>query len=471
MSLALPEIFLTFTGLLLLIYGVMRGDRSAVAVSTLSVISFAITAAFIVTKPENGLAFHDMFINDYFGRFIKLALLMASGMTVILSSAYLKNTNITKPEYPVFIMFATIGMMLMVSANDLLSLYVGLELQSLTLYILATFRRDDVKSSEAGIKYFVLGALSSCILLYGISLIYGYAGTTNFVALAEAIKPETSAIFGLVFVCSAFAFKISAAPFHMWAPDVFEGSPTPVTAFLTSAPKLAAIALLARVLLQPMIALEHQWTQVIVFASVASMLLGSFAGLAQSNIKRLMAYSAIANVGYALIGLSATNESSLQSLLIYIIIYFVNTLGIFGVILCLRRKGQMTEKISDLAGLSKSHPLLAAGMLIFMFSLAGIPPLAGFFGKYFILLAAIKAGMIPLAIVGVLSSVIAAAYYLRIVKVMYFDEAQEGSIDPVPELSLKFATTFAAILLLGFTIYPNPVIDGALDAARSLLRV
>lgn len=474
-ALTMPEIFLAIAGMILLLCGVIGGDRSTKLVSALTVFAFAVAAVMVVLNDmPTSFAFHGMLIIDGFGRFVKLALLGGSALTVLLSLSYLKNTRLERPEFPVLIMFATVGMMLMVSAHDLMALYVGLELQSLSLYVLAAFRRDHAESSEAGLKYFVLGALSSGMLLYGISLLYGYVGSTNFSALASALsgdaRPEIGVVFALVFISAALAFKISAVPFHMWNPDVYEGAPTPVTAFFAAAPKFAAFALMMRVLLQPLAGLESSWGQIVIFCAVASMLLGSLAGLAQSNIKRLMAYSSIANVGYALVGLAVMNAAGVQALLLYLVIYAVTILGVFGVILCLRRNGEMVEKISDLAGLAKSHPLLAVAMTAFMFSLAGVPPLAGFFGKYFVFLAAVHAGLLPLAIVGVLTSVVAAYYYLRIVKVMYFDEATEGPLDPVPEFILRGVIAVTATAALLFILAPEPLVNSAMVAARSLLQ-
>jgi NADH-quinone oxidoreductase subunit N len=363
-------------------------------------------------------------------------------------------------------------MMLMVSASDFLSLYVGLELQSLSLYVLAACKRDDAKSSEAGLKYFVLGALSSGLLLYGISLIYGFTGTTDFVSVAIDLHYKLHAsqgvVIGMVFVCAALAFKISAVPFHMWAPDVYEGAPTPVTAFFAAAPKLAALALLTRFLLEPMIGLSGQWHQVIVFIAVASMLWGAFAGLVQSNLKRLLAYSSIANVGYLLVGLAAGGKAGVQALLIYFTIYALNTLGAFAVILCLRRGGKALEAITDLSGLSKTNPVVALAMTVLMFSMAGVPPLAGFFGKYFVFLAAVDAGLVPLAIIGVLSSVVTAYYYLRIIKVMYFDEPATA-LDPLPDWGVKSVLGISSLAMIGLTLAPAPLIEGALKAARGFL--
>jgi NADH-quinone oxidoreductase subunit N len=478
----LPEVTLIIFGLVLLLFGLVNRTNTPLVTGILSLIAFATTAA-VVVCPERlhfsvspglpSFAFGGMFVDDGMARFAKLLLLASSGFSVLMSYSYLKQTKLLKAEYPVLIIFATVGMMLMVSASDMLSLYVGLELQSLALYVLAAFQRDNAKSSEAGLKYFVLGALSSGLLLYGISLVYGFSGTTDFVNLALELRdapPHTLGIvIGMVFICAALAFKVSAVPFHMWTPDVYEGAPTPVTAFFSAAPKIAALVLFARVLREPLIGESADWDQVMVFAAVASMLLGSFAGLAQKNLKRLMAYSSIANVGYALTGLAVLSKSGLQAMLIYLAVYFLNTLGAFGVILCLRRQGKPVEQLSDLAGLSKTNPLLAMAMTIFMFSLAGVPPLAGFFGKYFVFLAAVQANMVPLAVIGVLTSVVAAFYYLRIIKLMYFDEAATP-IDALPDFGVKATVTLAAVYMLAFTIWPQPIVDGALHAVDSFIR-
>lgn len=481
LMIVLPEVTLAVFGLLLLMVGLMNRTNVALVTGILTLLGFVVTAA-VIYAPErlhflagggqlSSFAFGSMFVDDGFARFVKILLLASSGFSVLLSYSYLDQTKLLKPEYPVLILFATLGMMLMVSASDMLSLYVGLELQSLALYVLAAFNRENAKSSEAGLKYFVLGALASGLLLYGISLIYGFAGTTDFVKLAFVFQTSHASlgiIFGMVFVAAALAFKVSAVPFHMWTPDVYEGAPTPVTAFFSAAPKIAALALFARVLYEPLMALSPQWDQLMVVAAVASMLIGSFAGLAQKNLKRLMAYSSIANVGYALTGLAVVSKSGLQALLIYLAVYFLNTLGTFGVILCLRRQGKPAEELSDLSGLSKTNPMLALAMTLFMFSLAGVPPLAGFFGKYFVFLAAVSAHMVPLAIIGVLTSVVSAFYYLRIIKVMYFDECT-APIDPSPDFGVKLTVGLAAIYMIVFTIFPSPIIDGARSAVSSLI--
>jgi NADH-quinone oxidoreductase subunit N len=488
---AFPEIFLAVCGMLLLILGVMRGDKSARMVGILSVVALLAAGILVLRLPNivtpvlhavagksmqldtncyGCTVFNHMFVNDGFARFVKIILLAASALSVMLSWGYLENAGSDKPEYPVLVIFATVGMMLMVSAADMLSLYVGLELQSLALYVLAAFRRDDAKSSEAGLKYFVLGALSSGLILYGISLVYGFAGTTQFALLAKVLTgtPPLGVVFGIVFVCAALAFKISAVPFHMWTPDVYEGAPTPVTAFFAAAPKISALALFTRVLMTPFAGMTHQWMQIIVFVAVASMVLGSFAGLVQTNVKRLLAYSSIANVGFALVGIVAGGDQGIQALLIYLAIYFLNTLGAFGVVLCLRRQGVALEKLEDFAGLAKAKPLLALAMVVFMFSLAGVPPLAGFFGKYFVFLAVVKAGMVPLAIIGVLSSVVAAYYYLRIIKLMYFDDLTVA-FDPIPEWGTRAVVGLTALTMLLFVLWPAPLIDSALVAAQSLI--
>jgi NADH-quinone oxidoreductase subunit N len=482
LMIVLPEATLAMCGLLLLMVGLVKRTNVALVTGVLTLLAFAVTAGIMVC-PERlndnlgGAApvfgFGGMFVDDGFARFVKMLLLASSGFSLLLSTSYLDQTRLLKPEYPVLVLFATVGMMLMVSASDLLALYVGLELQSLSLYVLAAFNRESAKSSEAGLKYFVLGALSSGLLLYGISLIYGYAGTTDFVKLAFILRDAPHATlgitFGMVFICAALAFKVSAAPFHMWTPDVYEGAPTPVAAFFSAGPKIAALALFVRVVREPFLALAPQWDQVIVFTAVASMLIGSFAGLKQNNLKRLMAYSSIANVGYALSGLAVLSKAGLQALLIYLAVYFLNTLGAFGVILCLRRQNKPVESLADLAGLSKTNPMLALAMTIFMFSLAGVPPLAGFFGKYFIFLAAVQSHMVPLAVIGVLTSVVAAYYYLRIVKLMYFDEAS-SPIDALPDFGVKLTVALGAVYMIAFTIWPSPVVDGARSAIDSFIR-
>jgi len=481
-TVAMSEIQVGVVGLVSLIAAAVCGTRVTRHIGGLAIAVFAL-AGFTLFYPErlshllNGalpvFAFGTQFVDDGFARFTKAVILAASALSILLSWSYFEKDGEQRPEYPTLIIFATLGMMLMVSASDMLSLYVGLELQSLCLYVLAAFKRDDRKSNEAGLKYFVLGALSSGILLYGISLIYGFAGTTDFVSIAINLRhaggpPNPGVIVGMVFVCAALAFKISGVPFHMWAPDVYEGAPTPVTAFFAAAPKLAALALFTRFLLEPMVSLSSQWHQILVFIAIASMLWGAFAGLVQSNLKRLLAYSSIANVGFLLVGIVVGGKSGVQALLIYFTIYALNTLGAFAVILCLRRGGKSLEAVTDLSGLSKTNPVVALAMTVLMFSMAGVPPLAGFFGKYFIFLSAVDAGLTPLAIIGVLSSVVTAYYYLRIIKVMYFDEPV-AALDPLPDWGVKSVLGLSSLAMIGITILPSGLVNQALKAARGFL--
>jgi NADH-quinone oxidoreductase subunit N len=426
-AIAFPEIMLAVAAMLLLVLGVFRGDRSASLVSWGAVIILLIAII-----PVMGLAgartagFNNMFVVDSFVSFMKVLVLLGSALGIVMSVDYNRREGISRPEFPVLILLATVGMMIMISAGDLISLYVGLELQSLSLYVVAAFQRDSVRSTEAGLKYFVLGALSSGMLLYGASLVYGFAGTTSFKALSAVLaesagSPPLGVIFGIVFVAAGLAFKVAAAPFHMWTPDVYEGAPTPVTAFFAIAPKMAAVALFVRVMVEPFGPLIGDWQQIIVFVSIASMLIGAFAAIWQTNIKRLMAYSSIGHVGYALIGLAAGSEDGIRGVLIYMAIYLFMNVGTFAVILSMRHRGHLVEQISDLSGLAQTHKGLAAALAIAMFAMAGIPPLAGFFSKLFIFQAAVAQGLYALAVIGVLTSVVGAFYYMRIVKVMYFD--------------------------------------------------
>jgi NADH-quinone oxidoreductase subunit N len=480
---AMPEIFLVLAAMGLLMLGAFQrqGDAAAAIpfsrlMVRLGTLALALTLLLVVTISARGplLSFGGMFIVDDYAIFFKVLVLLSSALCLIISEEYLELRGIARFEYIVLVLLATTGMMLMISANDFIALYLGLEMQSLALYVIASFHRDEVRSVEAGLKYFVLGALASGMLLYGISLMYGYSGTTGFVAIRNVLgdvqgaAPPAGVIVGLVFVVAGLAFKVSAVPFHMWTPDVYQGAPTPVTAFLSLAPKFAAIALLLRVMIEPFGNLIAQWQQIIVFISIASMLLGAFAAIGQSNIKRLMAYSSIGHVGYALIGLAVGGQQGIRGVLIYMVIYLFMNLGTFTCILCMRRGQQMVEGIYDLAGLSRTHPMMALALAIFMFSMAGIPPLAGFFGKLYIFLAAVEGGLYTLAIIGVLSSVVAAYYYIRIVKVMYFDQATEP-LDRAfgPELRLVMAATALVIVL--FFFYPEPVLSSANAAAASLL--
>ncbi|MEO1609262.1 MAG: NADH-quinone oxidoreductase subunit NuoN [Pseudomonadota bacterium] len=469
----LPELIVAVGAITLLMYGTFRPETQAEAVKVgwLAIFVLLLAGGTIIYYGEGTQSlFTSAFINDDFARFMKVLALLGSIFALMLSFDDFKDHGIMKFEYPVLVLLATVGMMVMISAGDLIALYIGLELQSLALYIIAAFRRDCIRSSEAGLKYFVLGALSSGMLLYGASLIYGFAGSTDFQVIANAAKGADVAtnlwlIFGLVFLLVGLAFKISAVPFHMWTPEVYEGSTTPVTAFFATAPKVAAIALLMRVVLGAFPGIAAQWQQIIIFVAIASMLLGAFAAIGQRNIKRLMAYSSIANIGFALIGLAANNMEGTQGVLIYMAIYVVMTLGTFACILSMRRDEQSLEDINELSGLAKNNLPMAFALMVLMFSLAGIPPMIGFFAKYYVFLAAIRAELYTLAVVGVLASVVGAYYYLRIVKIMFFDEARD------PFQPVRFAPgvimTASALLMVGGVIGLGPFVDAALVAANT----
>jgi NADH-quinone oxidoreductase subunit N len=472
LSPALPEIFLALSAMALLMIGVFRGDGSTRLVAWASVAVMVVAMLLTLNVGDaRAVTFNGLFVMDRFGIFMKVLILIGSALSIILSLGYIEREQMRRFEFPVLMLLSTVGMLMMVSANDLISVYVGLEMQSLALYVIAAFRRDYAKSSEAGLKYFVLGSLSSGMLLYGASLVYGFAGTTSFDALAVLFSTGAPAsiglIVGLVFVAAGIAFKISAVPFHMWTPDVYEGAPTPVTAFFAVAPKIAAVALFVRLLIEPFGSLVDEWRQIVYFISIASMLLGSFAAIGQTNIKRLMAYSSIGHIGYALVGLAAGTELGVRGVLFYMAIYIFMNIGTFAVILCMRQQGRMVEGIQDLAGLSRTHPMMALMMLVFMFSMAGIPPTAGFFGKLFVFQAAIEAHLYVLAVVGVLSSVVGAFYYLRIIKLMYFDEAVEPLERRIDgDMALVMGGTGLFTLL--FFFFPAPLLDGAAAAAAAL---
>ena len=469
----LPEVCLALMAMVLLMFGVFRGDKSTSSCSWLAVLALLVTGVVMALLPEEAdLAFGGQFVVDQFARFMKWLVLIGSALAVIMSINYNAREGIERFEFPVLILFASLGMMLMVSANDLISLYVGLELQSLSLYVIAAFRRDSAKSSEAGLKYFVLGALSSGMLLYGASMIYGFSGTTRFDALSNLFTgpspdPGVGVVVGLVFLLAGLAFKVSAVPFHMWTPDVYEGAPTPVTAFFAVAPKIAAIALLVRTMIGPFGELFDQWQQIIIFISIASMVIGALAAIWQKNLKRLLAYSSIGHVGYALVGLAAGSEEGIRGIGVYMAIYLAMNIGTFCCVLSMRRQGVLVEGIEDLAGLARNHPMMAAAMAIFMFSMAGIPPLAGFFGKLYVFMAAVNEGLYILAIVGVLTSVVGAFYYLRIIKVMYFDDP-EDAFDRLPAREIGLIMMVMGAFTLFFFIYPSPIIDGAGQAASVL---
>jgi NADH-quinone oxidoreductase subunit N len=468
---ALPEIVLAILAMVLLMEGVFSSRVTSAAIRWAAVAAFVVVAAMVVWKTGAGrvYGFQGAFVVDDFARFMKVLALLGSAVTLIMSGKYLLRTKMDSEEYPVLIMLATLGMLLMISANDLISLYVGLELQSLALYVVAAINRDSAKSSEAGLKYFVLGALSSGMLLYGASLVYGLTGHTQFAEIANALSLSGSSIgiiFGVVFIIAGLAFKVSAVPFHMWTPDVYEGAPTPVTAFFAAAPKIAAITLFTRVMIGPFANVTHDWQQVVVLISIASMVLGAFAAIGQSNIKRLLAYSSIANMGFALVGLAAGTIEGVQGVLVYMLIYLVTTLGVFACVLSMRRNGVYVETIADLAGLGKTNKGHAFMLAMLMFSLAGIPPLAGFFGKLFVFLAAVKAGLWALAVIGVVASVVGAYYYLRIIKIMYFDEPAQA-FDAM-DGEVKWVVYVSGLFVLLFGLFAQPLLSIATAAAASL---
>jgi len=472
--LALPELIVAGAAIVLLMVGVFAGRERVGSVLWLAVLSLVLAgAAILLVDRPAGTAFGGLFVVEAFGDFMKLLVLLGAALTMALSLHFIGREEMGQFEFPVLLLFATLGMLMMVSANDLISLYMGLELQSLSLYVVAAFRRDSLRSSEAGLKYFVLGALSSGMLLYGASMLYGFTGHTDFAGFAaffaDGQPASLGVVLGLVFLLAGLCFKVSAVPFHMWTPDVYEGAPTAVTAFFAAAPKIAAMALLMRVLLGPFGDLLPQWQQIIWAVSVASMVLGAFAAIGQTNIKRLMAYSSIGNVGFALVGLASGTVQGAESVMIYMAIYLVMTVGTFACILSMRQKGRLLEGIDDLRGLAKTHPMMALALAVFMFSMAGIPPLAGFFGKLYVFLAAVEAGLYVLAVIGVLSSVVGAYYYLRIVKIMYFDEADEKFDRPLSR-EVGLVLTVAGILIALFVILPGPLLDGAATAATSLVR-
>ena len=469
-TLSAPEMILAVGALFLLMVGVFAGEKSSEPVSWLAVLVIALAGGWMIFNPSEGQAYSGAFISDAFGRFMKILVLIGSTGALFMSISLAKAEKIDKFEYPVLIVLATLGMMLMISANDLISLYMSLELQSLALYVVAAMNRDSAKSTEAGLKYFVLGALSSGMMLYGMSLVYGFTGHSGFPEIAAALTAETRSlglVFGLVFVFAGLAFKISAVPFHMWTPDVYEGAPTPVTAFFAAAPKVAAMALTVRISMGAFQPVAADWRQIVVFISIASMVLGAFAAIGQTSIKRLMAYSSISHVGYALVGLAAGNQEGISGVALYMAIYMVMTLGSFAVILSMRTpEGEPLERIDDLAGLSTTNPLMAVVFTILMFSLAGIPPLAGFFAKYFVFMAAIKSGLYVLSVIGVLASVVGAYYYLRIVKLMWFD-ASTVTFGRVPG-AVKLVYSLSGLLVIGYVFFGGPVGVAAEAAAKAL---
>ncbi|TNE41836.1 MAG: NADH-quinone oxidoreductase subunit NuoN [Alphaproteobacteria bacterium] len=480
LDLALPEVIMALGAMALMMYGVFRGEKSFSAVSWGAFGLIVVTGLSVMDLAANDITvrtigFSGAFVVEPFSIFLKYLILAGSGAAVLMAMDFMKREKLARFEYPVLVVLATLGMMIMVSANDLISLYMGLELQSLALYVLAAFNRDSLRSTESGLKYFVLGAVSSGLLLYGCSLLYGFTGTTNFDALAKVAAGDLSGsaqmglIFGITFLLAGLAFKISAVPFHMWTPDVYEGSPTPVVAFFAAAPKIAAMGLFIRVtvgLFPVSEGVEQPWQQIVVFVAIASMVLGAFAAIGQTNIKRLMAYSSIGHMGYALVGLSAGTKEGVDGVLLYMLIYLFTVTGVFVCILAMRRKEGMVEHISDLAGMSQNHKIGAFVLSMLFFSLAGIPPLAGFWGKLFVFLPAIQAGYILLVVIGALASVVSAFYYLRIVKIIYFDEP-EGAFQPQP-MALRLILAVSAIFTLGLTLFLQVPREWTSFAAGSL---
>src|ERR1700751_61559 len=464
----MPEIVLAIGAMALLMVGAYRGQSTTALVTGLAVCLLVVTGVLELTLPAGRLTtFGGSFIVDDFARFLKILALIGSAATLILSSEFLADASRHIFEYAILVLLSTLGMMVLISAGDLISLYLGLELMSLALYVVAASNRDNVKSTEAGLKYFVLGALSSGMLLYGASLVYGFTGTVSFAGIAHsAAEGGPGLIFGLVFLFAGFCFKVSAVPFHMWTPDVYEGAPTPVTAFFAAAPKVAGIAMFVRAAVMAFPGITSQWQQIVVFVSIASMALGSFAAIGQRNFKRLMAYSSIGHMGFALVGLAAGTSEGVQGVLVYIAIYVPMTLGVFAVILSMRRATGMVESIDQLAGLSRTHPTMAFFLAMLLFSMAGVPPLAGFFAKFYVFLAAIKAGLYLLAVLGVVTSVVGAYYYLAIVKLMYFDEPV-GKFEQMP-YELRVVLAICGLFNIFFFLYPAPLVGIASAAAHSL---
>jgi len=456
----LPEIFISLAIMFLLILGVFKKNSSNI-IHYLSIVCLLITGILIINNPSGTQVtlFSGSFIIDNLSSFMKILTILGGASILLMSKKFLKISKIFLIEYPILILSSILGMLVMISSNDLMVFYIGLELQSLALYVLASFNRDQLKSSEAGLKYFVLSALSSGLLLYGCSLIYGFSGSTNFDIISNTVNSNHYGLtFGIVFILVGLSFKISAVPFHMWAPDVYEGSPTPVTLFFSVVPKIAALTVFIRFLYVPFINMMDQWQPIIIFLSIASMIFGAIAAIGQKNLKRLIAYSSIGHIGYALAGLSVGTNEGLQSSIVYISIYIVMNLGFFSCLLMMKKNDLYFETIEDLSGLSKNHPILSLCFLIVLFSLAGIPPLAGFFAKFYIFKSVIEQSMYFLAIVGLLSTVIAAFYYLRIIKVIYFDEQRE-KYDTDHSNWLKVSLTLSTLLILLYFIFPSKLLE------------
>lgn len=466
---AIPEILLSCGAMALLMLGAFRSKDSTDSIYSLCVLLLVAVGVVVLVIPGGQTTFGGAFVFDEFSRFMKILTLGASALAIIMSRGFFRLEKFSRFEYPILVVLATVGMMMMISAGSLMSLYMGLELQSLALYVVAAIQRDSGRATEAGLKYFVLGALASGMLLYGMSLIYGFTGSMDFNEIADAAslsENKIGLVFGLVFLLAGLAFKVSAVPFHMWTPDVYEGAPTPVTAFFAAAPKIAAMSIFVRTMVTAFPTIAQEWQQIVVFIAIASMVLGAFAAIGQRNIKRLMAYSSIGHMGFALVGLAAGSQAGVRGVIIYLAIYLAMTIGTFACILSMRRGNRMVEDIDELAGLGKNNPMLAFLLAMLMFSLAGIPPLAGFFGKFYVFLAAIEAELYALAIIGVLASVVGAFYYLRVIKIIYFDEPVERFEPMLGEL--RVIVGVAALFVILFIIYPGPLITAAETAASSL---
>jgi len=456
----LPEIFISLGIMFLLMLGVFKKNSSGI-VYTLSVVILLITLGLIINFPSDQeiYLFNNSYKIDQLSTFMKIITIISGIFVLISSYKYTKIEKIFKIEYSILILCSILGMLVMISSYDLIVFYIGLELQSLSLYVLAAFNTNQTKSSEAGLKYFILSALSSGLLLYGCSLIYGFSGSTNFYLISENIlSSEYGNVFGIVFILVGLAFKIAVVPFHMWAPDVYEGSPTSVTLFFAVVPKIAALTVFIRFLYVPFVDLIDQWQMIIIFLSLASMIFGAVSAIGQKNLKRLIAYSSIGHMGYALAGLAVGTNSGIQSSIIYISIYLIMNLGIFCCLFMMKRKDKFFDNLEDLSGLSKNHPIISLSLLILLFSLAGIPPMAGFFAKFYIFMSVIEQSMYFLAIVGLLSTVISAFYYLRIIKIIYFDPPKE-QYDQDHNFGLKISLTIATLLILFYFVYPSGLIN------------
>jgi NADH-quinone oxidoreductase subunit N len=464
---AIPEILLAVGALGMVLLGAVKGEKSVRLMEITAVVLLGLALVFVLQGNGRVEAFNGSFVVDGFARFMKALTLVGAAAAILMSGETLRRDGTMRFEFPILVILSVVGMMMMISANDLIGLYLGIELQSLALYVIAAMDRDNERSSEAGLKYFVLGALSSGMLLYGASLVYGFTGTVSFPGIAAAVKGGVNIglVFGLVFIAAGLAFKIAAVPFHMWTPDVYEGAPTPVTAFFASATKMAGIAMTVRVFAGAFPGALADWRQIVVFLAIGSMVLGSFAAIGQRNIKRLMAYSSIGHMGYALVGLAAGTQNGVQGVAIYMAIYLAMTLGAFACIMAMRRTTGVVEDIDELAGLSRTNPWMAFCLAMLLFSLAGIPPLAGFFAKFYVFAAAVEAGLYPLAVIGVLASVVGAFYYLRIVKIIYFDPAMPAFV-PM-EGALKGVLAASSVVVVLFWLLPAPLVSAASAAAKS----